>query len=174
MSEKDKKDAAPLYRADTVPPPPGESDAYNAPTKVGPMSTAAVAAMMREAERKGGDVSAVAVQQPRERATPARASDSPAAEAEIGEVPKVYDELDEDDKAATLLSPRVKPPVTAPTSSPIVDGVRAKSGRDAPLAPPPAEVLAPRRQGIRAIDVILVLLIVALAGASIWWIKSYG
>src|SRR6476620_10538220 len=50
MSEDDKKEAQ-IYRVETVPPPAGESDAYNAPTKVGPMPAATIAAMMQETER---------------------------------------------------------------------------------------------------------------------------
>jgi hypothetical protein len=39
MSENEKNnDEGEIYRVDTVPPPPGEGDAYNAPTRVGAMA----------------------------------------------------------------------------------------------------------------------------------------
>ncbi len=37
-----------IYKVDTVPPPDGEDDAYGAPTKVGPLTQAAIADMMRD------------------------------------------------------------------------------------------------------------------------------
>jgi hypothetical protein len=40
-----------IYKAETDPPPPGEDDAYAAPTRVGPMSNAAIAKLMVEAEK---------------------------------------------------------------------------------------------------------------------------
>jgi hypothetical protein len=63
MPNDDEKNSS-LYRADTIPPPDGESDAYNAPTKVGPISAAAVAEMMKGAELKVAEVNARAKQPP--------------------------------------------------------------------------------------------------------------
>ncbi len=42
MSDDGKDDS----KLDTVPPPPGEDDAYNAPTRVGPLDPAVLEAMM--------------------------------------------------------------------------------------------------------------------------------
>lgn len=41
-----------IYRVDTVPPPQGESDAYNAPTRVGPMASALVEEMLAQGRRE--------------------------------------------------------------------------------------------------------------------------
>lgn len=41
------EDAESIYKVDTVPPPDGDDDAYSAATKVGPLSTAQVAELMR-------------------------------------------------------------------------------------------------------------------------------
>lgn len=45
----DDSDGA-IHKMDTLPPPEGEDDAYNAATKVGPMARAAVEAMMAKAQ----------------------------------------------------------------------------------------------------------------------------
>ena len=55
MSDDDNDEA--IYRVETVPPPAGESDAYNAPTKVGPMAAAVVEEMMHAAVRKSTELS---------------------------------------------------------------------------------------------------------------------
>ena len=59
MTDDDKGDK--LYRIETVPPPAGESDAYNAPTKVRPMAAAVVAEMMKAADL--GDANARSAEQ---------------------------------------------------------------------------------------------------------------
>jgi hypothetical protein len=43
-----------VYKVDTVPPPPGEDDAYSAPTRIGPMAEAAAQELMRQAELASG------------------------------------------------------------------------------------------------------------------------
>src|SRR5687767_11928990 len=43
-----------VYKVETVPPPPGEDDAYSAPTRIGPMAEAAAQEMMRHAELASG------------------------------------------------------------------------------------------------------------------------
>jgi len=55
MSDDEKEEA--IYRVETVPPPAGETDAYNAPTKVGPMAAAVVEEMMHAAVRKSNELS---------------------------------------------------------------------------------------------------------------------
>ncbi len=56
-NDDDDKDG--IFRVQTVPPPPGTTDAYNAPTKVGPMAAAIVGEMVEYARRRaaGEDVS---------------------------------------------------------------------------------------------------------------------
>lgn len=50
MPEHDEKEEHnTVHKVDTVPPPPGEDDAYNAPTRIGPMAEVAVQEMMRQA-----------------------------------------------------------------------------------------------------------------------------
>lgn len=39
-----------IHRCDTVPPPEGEADAYNAPTKVGPMARGQIERLMAQSE----------------------------------------------------------------------------------------------------------------------------
>ena len=48
----DDKSDEEIFRVDTVPPPAGEADAYNAPTRVGPMAAAVVEEMMVASVRK--------------------------------------------------------------------------------------------------------------------------
>jgi hypothetical protein len=45
MSEKSEKEEESIFKADTVPPPDGESDAYNAPTRVGATAPEVLAAL---------------------------------------------------------------------------------------------------------------------------------
>lgn len=45
-----------IYRLQTVPPPDGTSDVYNAPTKVGPMAMSIIQEFIEQAQRTGGVV----------------------------------------------------------------------------------------------------------------------
>src|SRR5687767_12438894 len=54
--DDDEKDG--IYRVQTVPPPDGSSDVYNAPTKVGPMATSVIQELIEQAQRTGGVVEA--------------------------------------------------------------------------------------------------------------------
>jgi len=58
MGDDHKKEdgADELYRVQTVPPPAGETDAYSAPTKVGPMASAVIGEIIEHAKRTGGVV----------------------------------------------------------------------------------------------------------------------
>lgn len=128
MSEDDKK-SEPIFKVDTVPPPPGESDAYNAPTRIGPMAAAVIGEMIVAAERAAAERAAqdrggpsarppvvdnetsgvVAKDSVRERPpppVPAAGLPPPAP------VPRLYEENDED--AETRLSRSARPPVVAP------------------------------------------------------------
>ncbi len=60
--DQNKDDEDGIYRLDTVPPPMGESDAYSAPTKVGPMAAAAVEELMKAAEQRASELSARAAE----------------------------------------------------------------------------------------------------------------
>lgn len=82
MAEDEDK----AQQIDTVPPPAGESDAYNAPTRVGPMAAHVVAEIMAAAGTPGASPSLKAPPTPRvEEPAPADSSPSslePVAEAE--------------------------------------------------------------------------------------------
>jgi hypothetical protein len=54
MSDDDKDEE--IFKVETVPPPAGESDAYNAPTKVGPMAAAVVEEMLHASVRKAAEL----------------------------------------------------------------------------------------------------------------------
>jgi hypothetical protein len=54
MADEEKSDdEASIFKVDTVPPPDGDGDAYNAPTKVGPVSSEAWVELIRKADAEG-------------------------------------------------------------------------------------------------------------------------
>jgi hypothetical protein len=158
MSDDDK-----IHKVETIPPPAGESDAYNAPTKVGPMAAAIVEEMMHAAERKAADLSKLAEQKKAEKAvreqraveakaravientppkaaTPTRSNRPKPVQAlpSPAPPPRMYeDEEEDDDDAETLLSKAAKPPILPPLPP---------AARSAPALPPHATPLqsAPR------------------------------
>ena len=122
MSEKSEKDEEALFKADTVPPPDGESDAYSAPTRVGATAPEVLAALKaagvpadllkglepappsedrasREVEKVGADEAAAPappVQSPRPpiAPTPPRVPTAPAAaEQQVASPPDAAHEL---------------------------------------------------------------------------------
>lgn len=62
-----------IYQVQTVPPPPGETDAYSAPTKVGAMANAIVTEMIEQARRRAEEAG------PPETAEETAASASPSS-----------------------------------------------------------------------------------------------
>ena len=78
MSDDENHEA--IFRVDTVPPPAGEDDAYNAPTRVGPMAAAVVEEMMVESVRKATELNEKAVSE-KAAAEAAAKKDTPAAPA---------------------------------------------------------------------------------------------
>ena len=122
MSDDDDKDAS-IYIVDTVPPPAGESDAYNAPTKVGPMAAAVVNEMMHAAEKKAAELSErakarradqSAVDGAREKAPPSKPTTGSGDVRPPSAPPQRMYEEDDEDNAATLLSRAARAPVVAP------------------------------------------------------------
>jgi hypothetical protein len=80
MSDDQKKaEEDGIYRLDTVPPPMGESDAYSAPTKVGPMAAAAVEELMKAAEQRASDLSARSAERRKLSAATAATGKAPSA-----------------------------------------------------------------------------------------------
>ena len=170
MSDDDKDDA--IFKVDTVPPPAGEDNAYNAPTRVGAMAAAVVEEMMVASVRKANALTAAASEKAAasQKAAAAEASAAAAADAvndsdlvpeftpaspgmsapkppQPGVMakpppvpqkspvapPRLYDEADQGEDAATLLGPSARAPVVAPFAPP----------PQAPFAPPPARAIAP-------------------------------
>ena len=155
MSDDEKGEK--LYRVETVPPPAGESDAYNAPTRVGPMAAAVVAEMMKAAEHagivardpkaaaappdaspgsqrsKGGDAPIRVREEvaPRSGRADTRAEGEPAVVPRLADVyePAGEDEDEDEDKAATMVSPLAKPPAA--------DAVPPSTGQRATIDMPP-------------------------------------
>jgi hypothetical protein len=123
---KDQKDnvaeeeEAGIYRVDTVPPPAGESDAYSAPTRVGPMAASVVQEMLVAAERKAAELSG--------RAATAAKSASPAVK---------------DGAASDVVVPKSGPPKAPPRAPtpPVVAAPRPAPPVNAPKPAPVEEVV---------------------------------
>ena len=157
MSEDDKNDD--IFKVDTVPPPPGEENAYDAPTKVGPMAAAALRELMAHAEAKVPQRD-----DPHAAAPPSRPDPAPEPVGEAKELPKVYDEGSEEDEAA-LRSDYAKPPNVAPVAErapEVVDHKLVSRASHAPLAPPNLASGAPERRTDRVLIVILLALVLGL------------
>ncbi len=139
MSDEQKKDEeGAIYRVDTVPPPAGQDDAYSAPTKVGPMADMALKDMLKAAEARAQELNQKAaekakavsarqaevepIEKPPVPPTPSKVESDAApvssSQPQVdGEVPRIYDDADEDN-AATLLHRNAKPPVASVVRAP--------------------------------------------------------
>jgi hypothetical protein len=151
-SEKKKEDE--IYRVETVPPPPGEGDAYNAPTKVGQMPKEVLEAMKRAGVAPDGAPSSRPPPEPEVVPEAYSEPDKPPEELEEGEdeweapendvgsravepveagreepagpdLPRVY----EDDDEKPSQAPPVKP-MPPPALAPAVVQRRAQAARD--------------------------------------------
>jgi hypothetical protein len=189
MGEDEKKSAG-IYRVETVPPPAGESDAYNAPTKVGPMPAATIAAMMQAAEKKVAEVNERAVEKsgrpkpiPREEPEPVATAQAipPPAPAPLPsldvplEMPRLYEDVEDDDKA-TLVGASAKPPSPASAEVAFLDESRRPVVAPAPpaaqpqsAAVTPAKKNAPPWTG----DALLILIILLSAAAAIYYLTRH-
>lgn len=94
-----------IHKVDTVPPPAGESDAYNAPTRVGAISSDAWAELIEAAQRRDAEdaaktksASLAATPAPAATRLPAQASEVPPT---LEELPRVSS-FDDDDDAAWI------------------------------------------------------------------------
>jgi hypothetical protein len=109
-----------IYKVDTVPPPAGDGDAYNAPTRVGPMAAAVVEEMMHAAERKAAELNL--------RSEEKRASKgSPASRPMPAEARK----------------PESRKPESRPQAAPSSVPVEARRSSQVPLPPPLARISKP-------------------------------
>ena len=112
-----------VYRVDTVPPPPGEDDAYSAPTRIGPMAEVAVQELMRQAEQSAvQDEPSKPLPTPRVSYPPPpsqRVEVLPSSDLVDETPPRIYDDDDDDDDgdAATMLHPSAKPPPVSANAS---------------------------------------------------------
>jgi hypothetical protein len=234
MSDDEKDEG--IYKVDTVPPPAGEGDAYNAPTRVGPMGAAVVEEMMHAAERKATELiqaaeeKKVSARQGRAASQPAPSSSrsskgsfgpatqagsppkpgppskpgslskpggagvkaGPAAKAaassstssaeasqsqaaashppepdsvpyaladkdlieeDDGAPPRIYDESDDEDNAATVLSKAAKAPSAQPVAhAPLTPTIPAPAGAAAPKPAFPAPPMIPVVAGAEGAD----------------------
>lgn len=176
--ERDSDDA--IFKVDTVPPPPGDDDAYNAPTRVGPMSKDALEELIQQANESGLQA-AQAERRATERAVDSgwdappvesavgpihRARSSPPEEdEELARVPSFADD-DGDELAddATVLhdtSPDHIARAFASSHPPISAAVAPAIGSIAPPAPAHVSRATPSRA--RVALACLTLLIVGLA-----------
>jgi hypothetical protein len=136
MAQNRKEEAQEIHRVDTVPPPP-DSDAYSAPTKVGEIAAATWNAMLMNR-----DVPAPVAPPP---ATSSKTPTGPAPTAELvqgsasssppNSVPQIYADEDEDNQA-TLLHPAAKRFVVPEPTPPPVSAAMPRPTPPAPAPPP--------------------------------------
>jgi len=144
MSNDDDQDdqdhERPIHKVETDPPTPGEDDAYDAETKVGPMKDAVVHEMMHAAAAKAIELSARAAPH----ALNAQAAPRVTSEEITLDIPRLYDD-DVDAHAATELHEEgdVRPPAIKRTEQTEIMPASWSLSRSAPRAashvqPPPA------------------------------------
>ncbi len=145
VDERDKEDS--IHKVDTVPPPAGDGDAYNSPTKVGPVSQDAWAELIRKANEEGERNAAASG--PASRPFPPKSqapssdkapvsSSKPASSAAApnAPLPRVYDENDDDD-AATVLSEQARAQLGVPSAAPPAPPPTPPAASTAPAPPAP-------------------------------------
>jgi len=165
MSRNDDNAGGGIYKVETVPPPPGTGDAYTAPTKVGPMTSALVEEMMHAAKAKAD---AKAEEKKRAAASAAPTARHPRfAGVPVGVVPRaalgpLIPRVDVPDppepaepkrvveepiftapKAPADIAPIVAPIVVPPAAQPAVAVVAIDELPEFPLALPPMALASP-------------------------------
>jgi hypothetical protein len=174
-----------IYRVDTVPPPQGESDVYNAPTKVGPMAGAIVEEIVAQARREAEQ--AAAASRPSGTAGPAMGKpDDEAVVVDPAQLLNVEALTAQLDAAARATGD----PPPAAEADPVVTAA-AHKGRSAPpkkttaserrdtglaaAAPVAAKkktvTVNPPAASSRAGTVLLFALVLALAGVGIYLLR---
>ena len=128
-----KNDDEPIFKVDTIPPPPGESDVYSAPTKVGPMAASLVEEMLLAAKKSATERQEAALRSQRPE-TPDSQRARPRPEAPP---PVVAPSEPVVTVATTVVAvPRPATPIMAfPPPSPI--------SPISPLSPPPPSIPTP-------------------------------
>lgn len=144
VDDRDNDDS--IHKVDTVPPPAGDDDAYNSPTKVGPASQDAWAELIRKANEEGERNAAASGpasrsfpsrpgptsdKAPASKPAPISAKPAAAPAEPAGPLPRVYDEADDDD-AATKLSDSARGRMEAQAAAAV-----AEAPPPLPASPPP-------------------------------------
>ena len=158
-----------IYRVDTVPPPPGEGDAYNAPTRIGPMAGAIVEELLAQSKRDEEQQAAKARSE-HSTAPPPKLDEEPVDPAKLLNVESLTAQLHAAEKARAESAP---PEPVAAANATAPKNVEAEES--APVAAVGSPVTA---RGSSAADVprstntlLLVALLVVLAGVGIYLLR---
>jgi len=171
-NDDDDSDGA-IHKMDTLPPPEGEDDAYNAATKVGPLARAAVEAMMAKAQvDENSSLPPPAsftrgVKVPKPGRLPVM--DAPAREPEVE---KIYDELEDGDlfEPTALLAVGEAPPAPSfPTVSAPPPAMHSVAPEATPDALPTPLIARPSTLGTEI--AIFVGTFVALSLVYLAWLR---
>lgn len=141
------KDAGHVYQIQTVPPPSGETDAYSAPTKVGPMP-AAIAEMISEATRQAHEEEDASAQKKALRARPIIPREEPDDPLEAATPTKPPPSMSEGAGAPSSRSRPISTPRT-PSPEPPPPAPPAPT-RSSPNEPTPAVIAAAMLQALEA------------------------
>lgn len=144
---RDDEDA--VHKVDTVPPPDGDSDAYSAETKVGPVTQDAWAELIRKAaeegERNAKSGPASSARPRADRAPPSTRDAAPTSSVKANAtdndvekpLPRIYSEEDDADDAATVLGSAAKPVQIPPAQAAPGHVTRSASPLAAPFGANP-------------------------------------
>ena len=149
MAQDDNKDeaASAINSVDTVPPPPGEDDAYNAPTKVGAMPPELLA-VLRESAQKSTPRLDIATPVVPAVVANEEAPDEPPDESEW--------DVDVDEPVQVMDRPVDRRPSSAPPRS--AERALGADDRAQPLALPPSTL---GREAVFAL--VLLVAVIALS-----------
>jgi predicted component of type VI protein secretion system len=161
-----------IYRVETVPPPNGESDAYNAPTRVGQMAGAIVEELVAQAQREAEQTGEAAPSQVGKKETI-----DPAALLNVDSLTAQLDAAARAPSDAPAKKGDSTPPVislgsvlpaavvkAAPSDPPVV-----ASGEPATAAGPSAAATA--TSSSRASTLMLLFLVLTLAGLGLYLLR---
>lgn len=206
MADEKTDDEGSIFKVDTVPPPAGDGDAYNAPTKVGPVSAEAWVELIKQADatakkaaegqesledagphskppisRQPGSVpkptsggaTAASVASPTTNDAPASTPHS--TEPPPGDIPRVYDNEDSDEHAATMLNPNAKNLVDsgARADASIFGAMAAvMPGPQAEEPPAPQSVLGPPRPQTEYFSLAVMACVVVFGAGLVYYLFS--
>jgi len=179
-----------IYQVQTVPPPPGETDAYSAPTKVGAMANAIVTEMIEQARRRaeeaapssetasapssppppsGAVTAPPPAPAPTETATPAPDAIDVSA-IETAALPKFgFDEYDSASQIKTWEASAVRvesPPAAPEPTTPWLDPLPLPPPLPSPIAPLHAPPVTTAKGGSAVFLVVLTLTLLAFGAAG--------